>query len=180
MTPNEPGERPRLRQAPSARYRAADGGTDGGTDDGTDDVTDGARAPDSALRGPLTRAIAAAILGAAALVLVGAVFASTFGLTFVGGAMGAAIGLLLARASAPDRGTGLPVARSRVSRLAMGLALVAVAVADVAIWLYGRGEGGTLGLFDYLWTAFGPFVPGVAFVALVGAAWGASAGPVQR
>ena len=168
MTANDPGERPRLAQPPSARYATSEGGTDSGAPTG------------SALRGPLIRAIAAAILGGAALVLVGAVFASTFGLLFVGGAMGAAIGLVLARACVPDAGTGLAVARGRVSRLAMGLALGAVAVADVAIWLYGRAEGGTLGLFDYLWTAFGPFVPGVALAALGGAAWGAGAGPIQR
>lgn len=119
------------------------------------------------------------MLGAAALVLVGAVFASTFGLLFVAGVMGASIGLLLARAAAPGAGR-TPVARRLVVRVAIGLALVAVVVADVGIWLYGRGEGGTLGLFDYLWTTFGPFVPGVAIVAAVTAWWGASAGPVQR
>lgn len=118
-------------------------------------------------------------MGAAALVLVGAVFASTFGLLFVAGAMGATIGLLLARAAVPG-GAQAPVARGLVVRVATGLALVAVAVAFVAIWLYGRGEGGTLGLFDYLWATFGPFVPGVALVAAVTAWWGASAGPVQR
>ena len=127
----------------------------------------------------MLRADLAAILGAAALVFVGAVLASTFGLLLVAGAMGAAIGLLLARAAVADGGAR-PVSRSLVIRLAVGLALVAVAVADVAIWLYGRGEGGTLGLFEYLWTTFGPFVPGVALIAAVTAWWGASAGPVQR
>lgn len=134
----------------------------------------------SALIGPLIRADIIAVFGAAALVMVGAVFASTFGLLFVAGAMGAAIGLVLARAAVPEPGAGRAVDRRTVSRLAMGLALVAVVVADVATWLYGRGEGGTLGLFDYLWAAFGPFVPGVAFAAIIGAAWGANAGPVQR
>jgi hypothetical protein len=127
----------------------------------------------------MLRADLAAIIGAAALVFVGAVLASTFGLLLVAGAMGAAIGLLLARAAVAD-GVTRPVSRSLVIRLAVGLALVAVAVADVAIWLYGRGEGGTLGLLDYLWTTFGPFVPGVAVIAAVTAWWGASAGPVQR
>ena len=130
--------------------------------------------------GPLIRADIAALLGAAALVLVGAVFASTFGLLFVAGAMGAAIGLLLARASAPGDSGGRPVARSFVGRLSVGLALATVVIAFIGIWLYGRGEGGTLGLLDYLWTTFGPFVPGVAIVAAIAAAWGANAGPVQR
>ena len=111
---------------------------------------------------------------------VGAVLASTFGLLFVAGVMGAAIGLLLARASVATEDTGPAVSRSLVVRLAIGLAIVAVVVADVGTWLFALGEGGTLGLIDYLWTTFGPFVPGVALVAGVTAAWGASAGPIQR
>jgi len=168
---NEPGERPgarRLAQPPSERYRSSrDGGGNGGAD-----------AP-SALISALIRADIVAMLGAAALVLVGAVFASTFGLLFVAGAMGAAIGLLLARAAVPSS-DARPTPRPLVVRVAISLAIVAVVVADVGIWLYGRGEGGTLGLFDYLLTTFGPFVPGVAIVAAVTAWWGATAGPVQR
>jgi hypothetical protein len=167
MTSNAPGERPRLSQAPGDRYRQSD-------DPG---AASGRRL--SALTGALIRADIAAMLGAAALVLVGAVFASTFGLLFVAGFMGTAIGLLLARAAVP-LGNQVPVARRLVVRVAMGLALVAVVVSYVAIWLYGRGEGGTLGLFDYLWTTFGPFVPAVAIIAMLTAWWGASAGPVQR
>jgi hypothetical protein len=112
-------------------------------------------------------------------VVVGAVIASTFGLLFVAGVLGAAIGLLLARAAVPADGA-VPVARAFVARLAIGIALVAVVVGYVGIWLYARGEGGTLELLDYLWTTFGLFVPGVAIVAAVAAGWGASAGPVQR
>jgi hypothetical protein len=168
MTSNEPGERPRSRQLaqpPSDRYRSSAG-------------TAATDSP-SALIPALIRADVVALLGAAALVLVGAVFASTFGLLFVAGAMGTVIGLLLARAAVPDTGAR-PAPRALVVRVAIGLALVAVGVADVGIWLYGRGEGGTLGLLDYLWTTFGPFVPGVAIVAAVTAWWGATAGPVQR
>jgi len=167
MTSTEPGERRRLEQPPSARYAERTAGP-------------GTGAAGSALIGPLIRADIAAVLGAAALVFVGAVIASTFGLLFVAGAMGAAIGLVLARASVPGEGGGTAVDRRTVGRLAIALAVVAVVVADVFTWLYARNEGGTLGLFDYLWTAFGPFVPGVALVAAVGAAWGANAGPVQR
>ena len=169
MTSNHPGDRRKLDQPPSARYApdASAGETPA--------------ASRSALLGPLVRADIAAAIGAAALVFVGAVLASTFGLLFVGAAMGVVIGLVLARAAVPAPGAGLrPVSRSLVVRLAIALAIVAVVVADVATWLYARGEGGTLGLLDYLWTTFGPFVPGVAIIAAVGAAWGASAGPVQR
>lgn len=169
MTTKEPGDRRQLAQPPSARYaeRAPAGDASG--------------AATSALPGPLVRAALGALLGAAALVLVGAVLASTFGLLFVGGAMGATIGLLLARAAVPgEAGSGRPVPRGIVIRLAIALAVGAVIAADIGTWLVALGEGGTLGLLDYLWTAFGPFVPGVALVAVVTAGWGASAGPVQR
>ena len=49
----------------------------------------------------------------------------------------------------------------------------------VATGSYARGEGGTLGLVDYLLTTFGPFVPGEAVIAALAAWWGANAGPVQ-
>lgn len=120
---------------------------------------------------PLAGSLLAAVAGAAILVVVGAVLASTFGLLFVAGVMGAAIGLLLA---------GADLARGTILRLALALALLAVAVADVVTWLYAQSEGGVLGLFDYLWTTFGPFVPAVPIVAILGAAWGAAAGPVRR
>ena len=165
VTANEPGERRRLAQPPSARYVQPG---------------EAAAATGSPLRGPLVRAVVAAALGTAALVLVGAVLASTFGLLFVAAAFGAASGLLLARAAVPAEPGASATSRRTVSRLAIGIALIAVAAADVGLWLYARGEGGTLGLVDYLWTTFGPFVPGVAVVAVVAAAWGASAGPVQR
>lgn len=113
--------------------------------------------------------------------LVGGVFASTFGLLFVAAAMGAAIGLVLARAAVPAPGSDArPVSRRLVVWLALALAIVAVVVADIATWLYALAEGGTLELFDYLWTTYGLFIPAVAVVAVVTAWWGASAGPVQR
>lgn len=134
----------------------------------------------SALPGPLGRAILAAAIGAVALLLVGAVLASTFGLLFVAGALGAGVGLVIAGAAAPGDGGGRPATRAAVLRLAIAISLVAVVAAYVGIWLYARTEGGTLELLDYLWTTFGLFVPGALVVAVVTAAWGAGAGPVQR
>ncbi|MES1239379.1 MAG: hypothetical protein ABUL57_00805, partial [Chloroflexota bacterium] len=151
MTSTEPGERRRLAEAPSARYAPR---------------APSAPAPaSSSLRGPLLRAIVVAILGAAALVVVGAVLASTFGLLFVAGAMGVGIGLVLARASVAPDGSLTAVSKATVGRLAMLIALAAVVAADLATWIYAIGEGGTLGPIDYLWTTFGPFVPGVAVAA---------------
>lgn len=117
--------------------------------------------------------------GAVLLVLVGAIAASTFGLLFVSGALGAAIGLVLARAASPTD-DARPVSRATVTRLAIALALGATIVADVATWLIAVNEGGSLGLLDYLWTTFGPFIPGEAVFTAVAALWGAGAGPVQR
>jgi hypothetical protein len=90
-----------------------------------------------------------AAIGAVALLVLGAVIASTAGLLFAAGATGGATGLVLAR------------------------------VADLATWVVARGEGGTLGPLDYLLTTFGPFVPGELVLAALGAAWGARSGPVQ-
>lgn len=130
------------------------------------------------MRGPLARAVVVAAIGAAALVAVGAIFASTVGLLFTSGATGAAVGLVLARAAVPpDDPRAVP--RRTVAWLAIGLSIVAIVLADVATWLIARQEGGTLGLLDYLSTTFGPFVPAEPLLAAVTAWWGASAGPVQ-
>lgn len=122
----------------------------------------------------------AAAVGAAVLFLVGAVIASTAGLVFVSGVMGAAIGLLLTHAAVSTEERSPALTRGAVIWLAIGIAAGAVVVADVATWLNARGEGGTLGVLDYLLETFGLFVPGELLVAALGAVWGASAGPVQR
>lgn len=129
--------------------------------------------------GPLARALLVSVAGAGALVLVGAILASTVGLLFISGAIGASVGLLLARAAVPAGGAR-PVTRRTVTLLALALTIGAIAVAGAATWLYARSEGGTLDLVDYLLTTFGPFVPGELVIGSVAAAWGANAGPVQR
>jgi hypothetical protein len=118
------------------------------------------------------------VLGAAALLVVGAILTSTAGLLFIAGITGGAIGLVLARAAAP-RSEARPVPRRTVAWLAVALSIGAVAIAAVATWVVALGEGGTLGLLDYLLDTFGPFVPGEALIAALAAAWGANAGPVQ-
>jgi hypothetical protein len=175
VTTSEPGEPRapregragrRLEQPPSARYAPPDGRP--------------ASAGRGSVVGPLARAGAAAAIGAALLFLVGAIVAATAGLVFVSGVMGAAIGLLLARAAVAGDDAVPALTRGAVTWLAIGIAIGAVVVAGVVTWLYARGEGGTLGLLDYLLATFGPFVLGELLVAAIGAAWGASAGPVQR
>ncbi len=131
------------------------------------------------LAGPLAKAVVIALVGAAALVAVGGIFASTAGLLFASGITGAGVGLVLARARVPTDAGPARLSRRGVTWLAIAIALAAVVVADVGTWLWAMREGGSLGLVDYLLTAFGPFVPGEAIIAALGAAWGATAGPVQ-
>jgi len=119
------------------------------------------------------------VFGALAIVGVGGILASTFGLLLIAGGMGAVIGLVVARAAVPDAGAA-PVSRRTVTRVAVALALAGVAFGDLGLWLFALREGGSLGVFDYLWETFGPLVPGVASVAAITAWWGATAGPVQR
>ena len=174
----EPGDRPtspvpresrRLAEAPSARYTPREG---------TRPTGGGASRSESALRGPLIRATLVALGGALLLTAVGAVLASTFGLLFAAGGAGAAIGLVLSRAAVPTS-DATPVPRPRVARLAVALALGAVVVAAALTWIIARGEGGTLGIVDYLFETFGPFVPAEALLAALAAWWGAGIGPVQ-
>jgi hypothetical protein len=166
--PEPPGSRSgrRLEQPPSARYAPAGPVTD---DEGR-----------ASLIGPLMQALVVAAVGAVLLFLVGAVEASTVGLVFVCGVMGAAIGLLLAKAAVGRDGAPPALSRRAVLWLAVAIASGAVVVADIATWLYAIREGGVLGLVDYLFETFGPFVPGELLVAALGAAWGASSGPVSR
>ena len=173
-----PTARPPARQlpeAPSARYARRPAAQPAGGEAGSGSGPE----PSGSLRGPSIRASAAALIGAAALVVVGGVLASTFGLLLIAGGMGTVIGLLMARAAVPADDAA-PTPRRTIVRGAVGLALLAVVLADTGLWLFALGEGGVLRPFDYLWTTYGPFVPAVALVAALTAWWGANAGPVQR
>jgi len=175
MTNVEPGDRPpervakRLPQAPGARYAG------GGSDEPADRV---------GLEGPLARAIAIAVVGAAILFLVGGPLSSTAGLVAVSALTGVGVGLTLAAAAVAPRSAASIAgsageSRARVSRWSIGLAVGAVVVAALATWLFARSEGGALDPFGYLWETFGLLVPLQVVVASIGAAWGASAGPVR-
>lgn len=116
------------------------------------------------------RAIVAAALGAALLVLVGGVLALTSGQLFVVGVSGAAIGLVAAGSERP---------KPWIRRFAIGLALAVVTVGAIGSWLIAASQGGSLGLVDFLWATTGLLVPAELVVATVAAAWGAAAGPVR-
>jgi len=137
----------------------------------------------AAVRGPLARATAVGLAGATVLVVVGGVLASTAGLVFVAGATGAGIGLALAAAAvaSPTASTDdPPLSRRSAARWSVAAACIAVLLGAAGTWLVARSEGGTLGPLEYLWTAFGWFVPAELVVASLAAAWGARAGPVVR
>jgi hypothetical protein len=177
----EPGERRRdqgsqpsrqLERPPGERYTRVD------TSAGSDEATDGTTS--NALAGPLVRALVAGAVGAAILFALGALVAETAGLVIVAGLTGAAVGLLLARASAPGRGDEPALTRPQARWLSIAIAGGAVAVAAIATWLHALGEGGALGLIDYLLDTFGLLVPAELGVAAIAAAWGAGAGPVER
>ena len=118
----------------------------------------------------LRRSIVVAIVFGGVLAGVGGGLALTSGLVFIAGLGGAAIGLVLAADPRPHE---------RRVALAMRLALAMVVGAALGTWLIARAEGGVLGPLDYLWTVFGllPLFQGV--VAVVAAAWGATAGPIR-
>lgn len=120
--------------------------------------------------GSEARALAAAAVGAAILVLVAGVLALASGQLFVVGVTAAAIGLLAAGSDRP---------KPWVRRFAIVVALVVVALGAVGSWLIAVGEGGSLGLVDFLWATTGLLVPAELVIAVLAAAWGANAGPVR-
>jgi hypothetical protein len=180
--PPDPGERPpadrpagRLARPPSERY----GRRTGAGEPNNAGPVSGAPGAGQAIAA-LRPAIGALIVTIAALVVVGGVLAEQRGLLVIAGIAGAAIGLLAAGAAVSPDGLAPPaLARGRVVRAAVALALLAIAGGAAGTWAYGRLEGGVLDPFTYLWSVFGPLIPAEAAIAALAAAWGAGAGPVR-
>jgi hypothetical protein len=152
-----PGER-RLDRPPSDRYRAAD--TEATVDDG---VTTSGAAP---ARG-IVFGLLAALVVAAAITVVGGVLLVSAGLVIVAAAGGWAVAIAL------KIGAGPTIPRNSRIWLATGLALAAILLGQVGLWLFARSEGGVLPIVDYLAQTFGPLVPLQAIAAAVAAAWSA-------
>lgn len=107
-------------------------------------------------RSPLPTALAIGAGGAVVVALLGGPLSMTAGLV----AAAAFIGWLVAAVGRPGR-----VAAVAIAVAAVGLGLV-------GIWLYARLEGGSLGIVDYLLQVHGPLVPlhfGAAAIAAAGA-----------
>lgn len=174
--PAVPGDRPpagRLTRPPSDRYAA---GAKAGSGAGAGTGTAPAR---SALRA-LAPAIVVGVITALALVLVGGVLAERRGLLAIAGIGGAVMGLLGANAAVSRDGLAPPpMSRREATRMAVGLALLAVAAGALGTWAYGRLEGGAMDPLSYLLATLGLYVPAQAVVAGLAAAWGVGAGPVR-
>jgi len=157
VPPPTPGER-RLDRPPSDRYR--DVGAEGAA--AAAEVTD---------RGSVARGVAFGVLaglaGAAAIVVLGGPVGLSAGLVVVAAALGWAIGTAL-RAGA---GGTLQAPARPVS--AVAIAMLAIALGQVGLWLYARSEGGVLTLPDYLAETWGVLVPIQAILAVVAAWWAA-------
>ena len=98
-------------------------------------------------------AVAVAVVGAAAIVVLGGVLAISAGLVAIAGALGWAIGAAL------RWGAGEQLSDPRRVGVAVGLAIAAVALAQLGLWQYARSEGGVLPPLEYLLEVFGPLVP---------------------
>jgi hypothetical protein len=157
MDDPSPGER-RLSRPPSDRYRPTAIVDDPSPDAGTDG---GAAAP---ARG-IAAAVVAAIVVGGLITILGGVLLVTAGLVVVAGAGGWAIALAI------RVGAGPTIARSRRRWLAGGLAVAAVIIGQLGLWLFARTEGGVLPPIDYLAQTFGVLVPLQALAAALAAAW---------
>lgn len=150
-TPPDPGER-RLAHPPSDRYRTA-----------KTDLRPGLDQAASPGRSVAFGAVAG-IAGAAAIAILGGVLTVTAGLLVVAAATGWAVAMgLRIEGGAPHTGSG------RV-RTALTLTLVAIALGQVGLWVYGRSEGGVLAPLDFLWQVYGGLVP-LEFGAAAITAW---------
>ena len=102
---------------------------------------------------------------ALAITVLGGILLVSAGLIVVAAAGGWAIAIALRLGSA---GTIRPTTRLW---LAVGIAVAAIVLGQIGLWLFARTEGGVLPFFDYLAQTFGPVVPVQLVVAPLVAAW---------
>lgn len=104
------------------------------------------------------------IVAAAVITVLGGVLAVSAGLIVAAAAIGWTVAVAL-RVGAREW-----LGRSARVRLAVGLAVVAIALGQLGLWLYAGTEGGVLPPLDYLGQVFGPLVP-AEFTAAAIFAW---------
>ena len=109
----------------------------------------------------------AALIAVAVFLLFAGPLSFSAGLVIIAVFAGRSIGLVTRVAAGP--------AVSSDGRVVIAL-LITIAwfvVAQVAVWLYARSEGGVLGPLDYLAQTYGPLVPIELIVAVLVAWWSA-------
>lgn len=127
--------------------------------------------PDAADPGASGSAVRAAVFGLLAAVV------GALGFVLLGGVALVTAGLI-GWAAAVGWGTAMAVregGRAALDRqiriaLSIGLAVIAVGLGQIGLWLYGRSEGGVLPFVDHLAQVFGILVP-LEFVVAVALAW---------
>jgi FtsH-binding integral membrane protein len=152
-----PGDRRPARQLdrpPSERYRSNE------------------EAPEATIERPqsargIAAAVIAALAGALAIAVGGGLLTITAGLLVVAAIVGWVVAVAL------GLGAGVPTAAERGRRrsTAAVIALAGVALGQLGLGLIARGEGGTLGLVDYLGETFGVLVPAELLIAAAVAWW---------
>ena len=121
--------------------------------------------------GSPARAVVSGTIAAAVAAIVFLIFAGPLsfsaGLVVIAIFAGRMIGLVTRTAAGP--------AVSSDARVVIALLLTIgwFVVAQLAVWLYARAEGGNLDMLDYLGQTFGPLVPLQLIVAVLVAWWSA-------
>ena len=151
-----PGER-RLGRPPSERYREEEARAAAAADEARAD-------PSASVARGVALAVVVAAVGAAAIVVLGAILTMTAGLVVVAAVVGWGVALAL------RFGVGSRLAGPRRAALAVVITLLAIVAAQLGLWQYAQLEGGVLGPLDYLWEVFGVLVP-IEIVVAIGLAW---------
>lgn len=112
----------------------------------------------------------AAIAGAIVIAVGGGLVTITAGLLVVAAIVGwvVAVALMLGAGVVPG------IDRGGRRWTAAVIAVAGVALGQVGLWLIARGEGGTLGVIDYLGETFGVLVPAELLIAAAVAWWRAA------
>ena len=153
MTTPTPGGSRRLDRPPSDRFRI--------------DEPDEAPDPAGSIARAAIGADGVALAGAVLTVLLGGVLALSAGLLVLWASLGSLIGQVTRW-----MGGGALAPRVRIA-VAVGSALLGVALGQLGLWLYADLEGGALPLLDYLAQTYGVLVPLQALLA-AGFAWWSS------
>jgi hypothetical protein len=121
---------------------------------------------------PIPSPVRALGLGSLTAVIVGGILAFlggpvslSAGLAVVAFFMGRLVGAMV------RTGAGRTLSSPARVSLAIVLSLAGIAIGQIGIWLFARGEGGTLDLGAYLFDAFGPLVPLEFMIATLTAWW---------